>query len=92
VVVERAERQQLGERGQSADVVAVPMADDHVVDARQVIALLRRRCASRRGRRCPGSGIEQQRLSVGRGEERGRPDIDQEIRNDRRRLSGTSRR
>jgi hypothetical protein len=77
VIVERAERQQLGKRRQSADVIAVPMADDHVIDPRQAHRF-----------RCGGdargvavavareAGIEQQRLPVGRDEERGGASLD----------------
>jgi hypothetical protein len=72
VVVERAERQQLGERGQSADVIGVPMADDHVVDPCQAY---RFRCGDDALRVAVvvarEAGVEQERLSVGRGEECG---------------------
>ena len=77
VVVERAERKQLGERGQSADVIGVPMADDHVVDPRQAH---RSRCGDDALRVAVvvarEAGVEQERLSVGRGEECGGASLD----------------
>jgi hypothetical protein len=39
VIVEPAERDQLGERLQAADMVAMPMADHHVVDLLQACLL-----------------------------------------------------
>jgi len=82
VIVERAERQQLRERRQSTHVIAVPMTDHDVIDPRQAHRF-------RRGGDALGvavvvagkAGVEQQRLSVRRDEERRGASLDIDPRN-----------